>query len=167
MLIWNKCVQKKEITSFRRLFAAYLNLFQQRMIAQIHAARLPIKPYWRYAACWHISCHITRVINQFATPFHFFLSRAFFDRRKPSTRLHLYWPVSKCAWAADCFYTGQSPGMQNPLMYGGGGGEGWWWGCRGGVVWAGHPKVAQGRQCSWWFYPHSFVANSSRGLFKI
>ena len=63
----------------------------------------------------------------------FFFTRLF-DRRKSSTRLYLYWPVSRCAWAADCFYTGQSPDMQNPLMYGGGGGEGWWWGCRGGVV---------------------------------
>ena len=51
----------------------------------------------------------------------FFFSTRLFDRRKSSARLCLYWPVSRCAWAADCFYTGQSPDMQNPLMYGGGG----------------------------------------------
>ena len=61
----------------------------------------------------------------------------------------------------DCIYTGQSPDVHGQqtvfilaslqickihLCTGVGGGEGWWWGCRGGVVWAGHPKVAQGRQ---------------------
>ena len=54
-----------------------------------------------------------------------FFSTRLFDRRKSNARLCLYWPVSRCAWAADCFYTGQSPDMQNPLMYGGGEGEGW------------------------------------------
>ena len=35
-----------------------------------------------------------------------FFSTRLFDRRKSSARLCLYWPVSRCAWAADCFYTG-------------------------------------------------------------
>ena len=47
-----------------------------------------------------------------------FFSTRLFDRRKSSTRLYLYWSISRCAWAAGSFYTGQSPDM-----HGGGGGE--------------------------------------------
>lgn len=46
-------------------------------------------------------------------------------------RLFLWWPVSRCARAAGCFYAGQSPGVQNPIRRGGGGkrlevGLSWW-----------------------------------------
>lgn len=63
ILFLNKCVQKNKSLVFGACLLPTWTSFSKRMIAQIHAARPPIKPHWRYAACWHISCHITRVIN--------------------------------------------------------------------------------------------------------
>ena len=83
----------------------------------------PVKTY--------LSCARIGMIKIGREDSHVFFSVPRFDRRNSRVRLCLYWLVSRCARAADCVYTGQSPDMQKSIMCEGGGEEGWWWGCRG------------------------------------